>query len=345
MNTDVVLAPLFAKAATDPETLLLLLGGGHIISRSVHAFAELGVGDALASGPKTAHELATLLGVDATSLFRVAALLSGLGLIEIDQADRLSLGKMGAVLRSEGRFSATAFFRLLSQEQFNVYVHFIDAMREGATAWSKAFPVTTFEWLAQHPDKLRLFNEAMRETARSQAQAICTIYDFSHVQTIIDVGGGTGNVARTIISRFPHLKICVTDLEPVIEEGRSLGDEYGAISFLARDLFSGSVPSADLYMLKHVLHDWDDELCIKILKNIRTASRDCDRLLICERILPSKRQADAGYMLDIHMMVMTGGRERRLDEFVEILHAAGFGFQQVITNNWVSIIESFPIPI
>jgi SAM-dependent methyltransferase len=218
-----------------------------------------------------------------------------------------------------------------------------ETVRTGQPSFERVYGAPFFEYLAGHPDDAAVFNAAMSSSPGYLA-AIVGAYDFSKFERIVDVGGGHGLILAGILAANPRLRGVLYDLPGVVAGSFALGQEpiSQRCEIIGGDFFKGVPAGADAYMLKGIIHDWNDEAALKILKNCRRAIRPDGTLLIVEAVLtPSTDPATA--LMDMLMMVLTSGRERTESEFRSLLQEAGFSMVQVIRAMGASIIESRPV--
>jgi O-methyltransferase domain/Dimerisation domain len=277
-----------------------------IPSQIVYAAAELRIADLLADGPRTAAELARSASADEPSLRRLLLALAGLGVVVQLDGDRFELSEAGRPLREGVPDSTRAVIRLLcGPEMLRAWAELVPSLRSGESAWERAHGMPVFEYYGAHPRSAADFDAAMAEHTRDAAPALVAACDFSRFRTVVDVGGGDGTLMAAIRQAEPEVEGVVFDLPD--------GD------------FFLSVPEGgDAYVLKQILHDWADEPALRILRTCRAAMKPDARLLILERMLPERATADdlQPLLLDLLMLVATGGRERTEREFRELLAAA-----------------------
>jgi O-methyltransferase domain len=201
-----------------------------------------------------------------------------------------------------------------------------------------------FEYLAQHPDDAALFSETMVGVHGQEPPAVAAAYDFSPFDLVVDVGGATGNLLSAILAHHPGPRGVLFDLPHVAREAPALLKQKGVgdrVTIAAGDFFKTIPDGADAYLLSHILHDWSEDRCRAILDNVRKAMKPASRLLIVEMLLPEGDAPHPGKMIDLLMLVMTGGQERSEAEYRELLGSAGFQLTRVVpTNSAVSIVEA-----
>jgi hypothetical protein len=313
--------------------LLPMIWGIHI-SRCVYAAAELGIADLLAGGPRASEELAAATATHEPSLYRVLRVLAALGVFEEDDARRFRLTVVGERLRTGadiGMRSWAVFMESLGGVR--PFAHILETLRTGTPGREIEFGTELFESLASDAEAASIFDAAMAERTAAYAPSVANTYDFSDVRTIVDVGGGNGTLLVEILRRHPHLSGVLFEIPTVVAraaaalDGTEVADRCQA---LAGDFFR-SVPGADCYVAANVLHDWDDERSIQILRNCRQAMCGAGRVLIVERLIPEDGGDPVPTLLsDINMLVLTGGRERTNHEYGALLQAAGLRVGRIL---------------
>ena len=337
-----------ASQTLPPHIQLIQMGRAHVVSRTVYAAAKLGLADQLASGPKSAAELAGSMRVHARSLHRVMRTLASLGILTEQAEQRFALTSLGEALKSGAPGSArSAVLYSGGSSSQSGWDHFVYSIETGKPGFDKAQGMALFDYLEQHPEVALLFNEMMVGFHSQEPPAVAAAYDFSIFQTIVDVGGNTGAMLAAILATHaaprgilfdrPH----VARHAPALLEARHVSDQ---VTIEPGDFFQRVPIGADAYILSHIIHDWDDEQCLTILGHIRKAMNPAGRLLIVEMVLPAGDAPHPGKMLDMVMLAQTGGEERSEAEYRLLLANAGFRLTRVIpTNSAASIVEAVPI--
>jgi hypothetical protein len=323
-------------------------------SRVVHVAAQLGIADLLADGAKTADALACETKTHTASLRRLLRALTSMGLLEENEPGRFSLTAMGAQLRSNVPGSMRNLALMFGGERaWRSWGELSHSVRTGESATRHVYGVGSFEYLAANPEQAVIFNEAMAEITRLVTQALISTYDFSRFRTIVDVGGGNGAMMAAVLGATPSLRGVVFDLPSgSAEASRKLADAQVSdrCEVISGDFFREVPKAAAAYILKSVIHDWDDEASVAILKNCRVAMHEKSKLLLVERVMPETMQRSPNQqrmaMLDINMLAMPGGQERTEAEYRVLLANAGFILTQIRTLPGldVSLIEADPTP-
>jgi O-methyltransferase domain len=318
----------------------------YFTSRALYAAATLCVADELGDGARGVDDLATAVGAHAPSLYRILRVLAASGIF-IEQGDRqFANTPMSALLRRDEPASLRDFVLLFGDEtSWRSWEGILHAVRTGEAPFEHIYGEKFFDYVQGHPETAAMFDRAMTSASSTTNAAVVEAFDFSGLGTVVDVAGGVGSALCSMLKATPELRGIVFDLPHVGERAKA----YIAAQGLAeRCEFAGgsffeSVPSgAGAYFMKHILHDWGDDDCAKILAACHRAMKPGARLLICERIVPAGNEPSSAKMIDLHMMMTNhGGRERTEPEYRELLAAAGFALQRVIpTSTPWSVIEA-----
>src|SRR5262245_36205705 len=334
-------------AAPPPQFAMLQLITGFWVSRAIYVAAKLGLADLVKDGPKTAGELAQLTGTHAPSLYRVLRALAGVGVFAGAGHGRFSQTPLSETLRSDtpGSLRAMAMVEL-GQERFAAWGNLMRSVETGDTAFDSLFKQNVWEYYERNPEDASNFNEEMKNLTGMIDAAVIGAYDFSGVDKLVDVAGGTGGLIGAILNAHPRMRGVLFDLPHVIAEAGPSLDAAGArgrCETAAGDFFESIPEGGDAYLMKWIIHDWDDERATAILKNVRRATGEKGKLLLIEMVVPEGDQPDLSKFLDLNMMVMTGGRERTEAEFDSLLAASGFELGRVIrTASPICVIEAVP---
>jgi O-methyltransferase domain len=319
------------------------------VSASLSVVAELGIADLLAKGDKTADELADAVSAHGPSLYRVLRALASVGVFAETEGRRFKLTPLAECLRSDGPNSVREFARFIAipaaSRSWDQLMH---SVKTGETGLQKAFAAKSlFDYLRTHPEEATIFDGAMTDNSRRNAPAVADAYDFGRFQQLVDVAGGHGLLLATILQRFPNLKGVLFDLPEVIAGAKDTLTPYrldDRCEVIGGSFFEAVPAGADGYMLKHIIHDWDDERALTILQNIRKAIQPSGRLLVVEVVIAPGNEPSFGKLLDLEMLVLPGGRERTSDEYRDLFAGAGFKLADIHeTAAPTSIIEGMPV--
>lgn len=340
----------------DPQLrgLLLQIVFGYMGSQVVHVAARLGLADLLHAGPKTTDELAEATGTHAASLYRLLRGLACVGVVEETEPGHFALTEFGAPLRADHPDSVRNLTLLFCGELvWQNWANLLGSVRTGRPVYEQLGGDKPFELFARHPEFATVFNEAMSEGTRQAAPGVIAAYDFARFHTIVDVGGGDGTLLAAILAATPGLRGVLFDLPAGLKPAPERLEAAGVADRceIAEGDFFESVPEGgDAYIMKSVIHDWDDERAIRILESCRRVVPADGTFLVLEPVLPStvdRSPATLGMVLvgDLNMLVSTGGRERTEAEFSSLFEAAHFRLRRVVPlppPAFLSIVEGAP---
>jgi SAM-dependent methyltransferase len=316
-------------------------------SRAVYAAAALGLADLLIEGPRSGDELASELGMHAPSLYRLLRALAACGLLREIGPRIFVTTSLGGALQSNAPGAARSTILTLAGDwQWRAWGHFMDSLRTGEPALKTAFGQSLFDFLAAHPEHGARFDEAMVGMYGALGRALLEAYDFSPFASVVDVGGGSGQLLEALLRANDKQRGVLIEQPATAALARARFQMSGLANrcqVIEGDFFTSVAPGHDAYILAHVLHDWDDAQCVSILQNCRRAVPPGGRLLIVESVLPADDGPHHGKMLDLLMLTVTGGRERTLDEFDNLLVEGGFRLARAVeTTTHQSIVEAMP---
>ncbi len=328
-----------------PEMAMLQMTSGYWISQSIYAAAKLGIPDLLKSGPKSCEELASSTGTKARSLYRVMRALAQVGVFAEKQEGSFSLTPLSNCLQSDVPGSVRALAILFGEEQYKAWGDILYSVKTGESSFEHLFGMPVFQYYAQNPEAEKTFNAAMTSGSDAEKAAVVQTYDFSTIHKLVDIGGGQGSFISSILKANPNLKGVLFDLPSVVEGAKDVLSAEGVTDRceVVGGSFYESVPSgADAYILKHVLHDWDDETSLTILKNCYKALQENGKILVVEQVVPPGNEPALAKFMDVNMMMLhPGGCERTEAEYKALFEAAGFKLTKVIpTRAMVSVIEA-----
>jgi hypothetical protein len=320
-------------------------------SRALYAAASLGIADILAGGPQSSGEVAAKAGSDALTMRRLLRSLVAHGVFAEESPDRFRLNACGELLRSDVPESLLAGVLFTAgNARWDMWSDFLESVRTGQAASERAFGKDIFQHFAEDAAESELFNRAMTSFSAALSAPVIAAYDFSPFACIADVGGGKGRFLTDILIANPAVRGILFDL-PHVVAGIALTSQAKVAercSVVAGDFFAAVPAGASAYLLKQVIHDWDDARALAILKSCREAMTPAARLLIVERVMPARAEqgrSPEAYLLDLEMLVMTpGGRERTETDFRGLVAAAGLRVTRIVpTRSPVSVIEAQPI--
>jgi hypothetical protein len=318
---------------------------GCLVSQAVCVAAKLGVADQLAGGAKSAGELAEATGAHERSLYRLLRTLASVGVFRELPERRFELTPMSEALRSDAPGSLRDASIFMGEEwHWRVWGHTIESVRTGGSAWERAHGSEIFSWFSTHPEESAVFDRAMTSFSTLATEAVVRAYDFSGFDTLVDVAGGHGSLLSEILRANPQLRGVLFDQPHVIEGARAFVASKGLAEryeLVAGDFFESVPAGADAYVMKHIIHDWDDERAVLILKNIASAMREGGRVLLVEMVLPPANVPHLGKVLDIEMLTSPGGIERTEEEYAELFDRAGLRLARIVpTESPYCVVEA-----
>lgn len=333
-------------AALDP---LLQMIFGSVVTQMIAVAARLDLADLLAEGARSVDDLAAATHTHAPSLYRLMRALASVGIFAETESRRFALTPLAGRLQSDAPFSLKGFAVLFGSEfYYRSWPNLLYSVQTGESALELSYGLNLFDYLHQHPADAAIFNEAMTSVSGREAAAVRDAYDFSGLQTLVDVGGGHGVLLTTILKANPLLYGILFDRPPVVAGAGPLLQQEGVTDrcqVVGGDFFTEIPAGADAYILKYILHDWDAGRARNILENCRAAVVPGGRVLVVDTVIPAGNTPFLGKLRDIVMLSMTpGGVERTEAEFRELFSGAGFQLNRVIpTQSIVSIIEGIPL--
>jgi hypothetical protein len=342
-------APVEVAPELQALQLLYQLGTGYMASAALQVALKLEIADRLSDGPLPVSALARGAGVHEDALYRVLRALAGLGVFEERAGRTFALTAAGRMMRRfTGSFRDMGLW-ITSPFHFRVYAEMMHAVTTGRPGAEQITGKPVFEYLAEQPQLAEIFNDAMTGFSANVAPAALKVYDFSGIGTLVDVAGGHGQVLTTILREHPRMRGILFDLGHVIAGAGPVVDGSGVADRVrteSGDFFTAVPAGGDAYIMKHIIHDWDDERSAIILRNIRTAlhGRRDGRVILLDSVLRPGNEPDLGKLIDLEMMMMPGGRERTADEFAALFASAGFELTRIVpTEAALCVIEARPL--
>jgi hypothetical protein len=327
-----------------PVDALLKMGLGYMTSSALHVVVELGIADRLGDGPRPVDDLAAEAGANADALYRVLRMLAADGIFEEIAPRWFALTPLAQPLRT-GAPARDLIHWIADPFHFKVYSEALHAVRTGRPAAEHVTGLPVFDHLGRTPELSEVFNGAMSALSQMVVPAVLEAYDFTGIDVLVDVAGGHGRVLTSILKAYPRMRGVLLDLPYVVEGARPLIAELGLghrCRAEAGDMFTRVPDVGDAYLMKHILHDWDDARALAILENIRTAMYGRrGKVILVESVMGQGRGGDPGVFSDYEMLQLTGGRERTEPQFRELLADAGFELARVIaTRSPFSVLEA-----
>lgn len=327
-----------------PQVALFQMATGYWVSQAIYVAAKLGIADLLKDEAKTSDELAQLTATHGPTLYRTLRALSSLGIFKEDDGGRFCLTPLSAPLQDGPNSVRAMAIHLIEDASWQAWGDLLHSVQTGESAFKHVHGMEVFPYYAQHSESNQVFNEAMTNYSSVVSAAVVQAYDFSRAGKIVDVGGGHGHLLTTILKANPNSNGVIFDLPPAIEGARERIEAEGLnerCELAGGDFFESVPEGGDVYTLKTIIHDWDDERAISILKNINRAMKTDAKVIIIETIVPPDNEPSFSKFGDLHMLIMTGGRERTAAEYGKLFEAAGLKLSNVIpTESMMGIVEA-----
>jgi hypothetical protein len=317
---------------------------GHMVASAVNVVAQLAIPDRLAEGPRSADDLARETGVNADALYRVMRALASVGVFQERDGRTFALTPAGEALK-DGPVRAMALW-IACPLNLRVHADAMHSVKTGAPAVEVTVGEGAFAHFAKNPDVSRVFNDAMTAFSSVVIPAVLDAYDFSGIKTLVDVAGGHGGVLTGVLQKYPGMKGILFDLDHVIDGARPRIASLGLadrVTTASGDFFKAVPAGGDAYIMKHIIHDWDDEKSVAILETIRKVLPKDGRVILIESVIPAGNEPALGKIIDLEMLVMPGGRERTEEEFRRLFERAGYQITRIVpTQSPLSVIEARP---
>jgi O-methyltransferase domain/Dimerisation domain len=318
---------------------------GFWTSCCIYAAAKLNIADHLKDGPMSSDQLAETTHSHAPSLYRVLRALASVGVFKENESHQFELTPLGSTLQSDvpGSMKAMAIAQL--GDHFNAWGNLVYSVKTGNISFDNIEGMSVWKYYETHPDEGLNFMKAMAGLTGAVIMNVLPAYDFTGLNTIVDVGGGNGTLLMAVLDKSPGAKGIVFDEEYVVIETQKILDQNGYSNRCetAAGSFFDFVPgNADAYLMKMVLHDWNDEQCLQILNNCNKAMKPGSKLLVLDSVIPEGNEPHPGKFMDINMLAMTGGLERTEKEFAALFTKAGLKLSRVIHTHspLFSIVEA-----
>jgi hypothetical protein len=334
------------NAALDRASQLV---SGFRYTQMVRAVSQLRIADLVATGPRSSDDLAASTGVQVEPLRRILRCLVTVGVFTETEDGRFGATPISECFRDQpGTIRSTAL--MLPTESYTAFGDLMYTLQTGEAAFEHTFRMSRWEHLAQDPERAALFNAAMQSRTEQVRDAVAAAYDFSGLRSIVDVGGGRGTLMVGLLKAHPNLRGTVFDVEAGLAETEAYLKEQGVhdrCDVVSGSFFDSLPASHDAYVLKNIVHDWNDEKATAILASCRKAMGAHARLILVEHVMPAHAEASADsrriFMDDIQMLVMLAGKERTEAEYASLMRAAGVRLTRVLTTDSIfQLIEGVP---
>ena len=335
-----------APAALPADVQVLQMTLAPFITQSLYVAAKLDIAELLAEGPKTAAELATATVTDERSLYRILRALASVGVFSETDHRTFVNTPASATLRTDAPNSTRHWVMFAGEEpHWRNMAHTIYSVRTGKPSWDHVYGEPIFPYLFNTNKELgELFNKSMISFSHQDIEGVLNAYDFSGVGKLADIAGGYGHLLAAALKKYPSMSGVLFELPQLLDSARAFMESSGVadrVEFVTGDFCKEIPVRADVYMLKHIIHDWYDDTNQSILENIRVQMSDDGRILIIDAVIPPGNEPHLKKLLDIEMLISPGGVERTAEEFEALLAKSGFRLNRIIpAGSANSIIEA-----
>ncbi len=317
---------------------------GYWVSQAIFVAAKLELADKLASGPKTAAELARVTNTHGDSLFRLLRALASVGIFQQNEAGKFELTPLAERLRRDVPGSQWAMAVMMGEEHYRAYGELMYSVRTGRSAFEHVYGLPVFEYLGTKPQQAVIFDAAMTSIHGPETDLMAEAYDWGSLGRIADIGGGNGSTMIGLLSRHHSLTGVLFDLPHVVERARKTVEQAGLQSrceLIGGSFFEAVPAGCDGYVLRHIIHDWDDDRSVTILRNCRQQLGDGGRVLVVESVIPPGNEPAFSKWLDLTMLTIPEGRERTEAQYRDLFEKAGLRLTRIVpTAGEISILEA-----
>lgn len=329
----------YTKPKQTSTDRLVAMADGFLISRGLYVIAELKIADQLIAGPKTAAQIAHNLNLNGEALFRLLRMLAAHGVFKFVSDTTFALNEISELLTSNNPNSLRGFLLHEDPARWQAYGALDYTIKTGKPAFNHLFGEGYFDYIARDKIRSEQFDEGMANLSESENLAIASKLDFSRYTHIIDIGGGVGGLITSILNQYPLCRATLYELPHLVPLAKNYLQQNSLVNrtkIVAGSFLDTVIPGGDLYILKRIMHDWNDETCLKILKNCHRAMQynnqlNNSQLMIFDCIVPAGKDYDISKDIDVIMMTIFGGKERTKQDFEIILNQAGFTILEVTT--------------
>ena len=329
---------------SNPQLDLLGLINSFQITQAVRVAAALRVADHLNDGPLSADELGAVTKSHPDSLYRLLRALAAVGVFREHEGRKFTLTPMGDCLRTDSATPIGAWAEVVGSPYFwQAWGHLLHSVQTGENAFQNLYGKDVWQFRSEHLEQGATFDRAMTQLSRGSAEAVIRAYDFSSFRHIVDVGGGQGLMLAAILRAHPHMSGTLFDQPDVVAGAKAVLVERGVIdrcNIVGGSFFEAVPERADAYLMRVVIHDWEDDEAIAILKVCRRAMRETAKLLLIERLVAPPNEMPATKFSDLNMLVSPGGRERTREEFSDLFARSGFELTLVFPAGIHNVIEA-----
>jgi len=325
-----------------PAMQLANMSRWYVVSRGIHTIAQLGLANHMSNEPLDVQQLAKLSGTRSDMLERLLKFLSAYGLFK-EENNCFALTPLSQPLRDDDPHSMRDVLRLADDSWWQAFSCIDQSLKSGESAFSHQHGDDFFSFLGNHPEKQHNFDRGMAKLSSYDDKLIVETCDLGQAKHLVDMGAGRGGLSQAFAKKYPQLAVTLFDTPAVINQ-LNMKDFPAQIRFESGD-FMKEIPVADNYIFKGVLHDFNDELMLKILKNCKQRMPATASLIIAEQIMPESPGPHPNKTMDIVMMVLLAGRQRTLNEWKKSIEPAGFIFQEALpTNSLFTVMKFKPEP-
>jgi hypothetical protein len=334
---------------TDSESAIAYIseiGNQMLLARAMAVVAEFGIADLVAEGPKSVDELAVETRSDRDALYRILRSLAGHGFFAEDESGRIGLTASAEVLKADHPDSVRDLLCLGWQNIYwDTYRALPDAVRSGQIAFDRAFGRGIFDYLKDHPELNAIFDRRMARVSLAENRKIVDAYPFGECVTVVDVGGGRGGLLTAILERYADIGAALYEQPQVLSDPADLREAgvLGKVELLAGDFFDSIPAGRDIYILKRIIHDWDDADARRILGHCRDAAREQSRILVIDAVMKPGNEPDPNKDMDLNILALTPGRERTEAEFRALFEQCDLELEQIVATeppSTLSIVEA-----
>jgi O-methyltransferase domain/Dimerisation domain len=341
-------SPELEKQTIPPQAVLMQMGMGFIVSQAISVAAKLRIADFLSDGAKNIEELARATESHEPSLYRLMRALVAAGVFAQMSDSRFSNTPLSEFMRSDNPESLRGILHMMGdREHWMPHGNLTQSVKTGETAFEFTFGMPVFPYYSQNPEAAAVFDGAMTSFSANIARAVVAAYDFSHAKTIADIGGGHGLLLSSVLKNNPQAKGILFDQPQVVAGASDILEKAGVgdrTEVLSGDFFREVTVHADVYLMKHIIHDWNDKQSESILKNLAESAPAGAKLLLVESVVEEDNSPSMSKVMDLNMLVMTGGKERTAAEYAALFERCGFKLVNILpTQSPVQIVEAVRI--
>jgi SAM-dependent methyltransferase len=317
---------------------------GYWTAQAIYVAAKLELADKLASGPQTANQLSAATNTNTDALFRMLRALASVGVFKQESDGRFALSPLAVPLQKKAEDSQWAMAVMMGEEHYAAWGELLYSVQTGKGSFRKVYGEGVFDFLAKRPEQAKVFDAAMTSIHGAETKLMLDAYDFSPFQIVADVGGGNGQVIAALLQRHANVQGILFDQPHVVERAKSTLQATGVsdrCQIVGGSFFEPLSLKADAILMRHIIHDWDDDKCITILKHCRAALKRGGKVLVVESVVPTGNEPGFVKWLDLTMLVIPEGKERTEAEYRELFAAAGLQLNRVVrTAGELDVIEA-----